>query len=47
MLTTLGTVIIFRIWTIRNEAPKYAMISILGNAQRLYRNGYEKSNQLQ
>jgi len=30
MLTTLGIVIIFRIWTIRNEAPKYAMISIRG-----------------
>jgi len=30
MLTTLGTVIIFRLWTIRNEAPKYAMISIRG-----------------
>jgi len=23
-------VIIFRLWTIRNEAPKYAMISIWG-----------------
>lgn len=28
MLTALGIVIIFRIWTIRNEAPKSAMISL-------------------
>ena len=28
MLTALGIVISFRLWTIRNEAPKYKMISI-------------------
>jgi hypothetical protein len=28
MLTTLGTVIIFRLWTIRSEAPNDIMISL-------------------
>jgi hypothetical protein len=30
MLTALGIVKILRLWTIRNEAPKYVIISIWG-----------------
>jgi hypothetical protein len=52
MLITLGMVIIFRIWSIRSQAPKRVknshseLVQRMEKVQRLDGSGYEESEQL-
>jgi len=47
MLIALGIVIIWRIWSIRSQAPKSVNDKDMEKVQRLYRNGFERFDQSQ